>query len=157
MLGETLDFCGKQGYFDFARTSLLPECRNRLAHSQFSDEKDGWLRRSLRDWFPTQQELAEELTRIVGMEEFHRGFQVDFMLKRFQKTDQPLKVFFETLEAWLTEASDMNHFVVSATAVRYWGKRGNLRLLENCSYAQSEVGQELLADARYDVFRRSLE
>ncbi len=156
MLGETLDFCGKRGYFDFARTSLLPECRNRLANSQPPDEKDGWVRRSLRDWFPTRQELAEELTRIVGMEELHRGFQVELMLERFLKTDQPLNVLFGALETWLTETPDKDRFAVSATIVRYWGKRGNLRILENCSYAQSAAGQELLADSRYDVFRRSL-
>jgi len=157
MLGELLDFCGKRGYFDFARTSLLPECRSRLANSQSPDQEDGWLRRSLRDWFLTRQELAEELSRIVAMEEIHRGFQVELMLERFLKTDQPLEVLFEMLEAWLTEAPDKDRFGVSATIVRYWGKRGHLRILENCDYAQSAAGKELLTDSRYEVFRRSLE
>lgn len=157
MLGETLDFCGKRGYFDFARTNFLPECRNRLANSQFPDQEERGLRRSLRDWFPTRQELAKELTHIAGADELQRGFLVEMMLERFLKTDQPLKVLLETLETWLTELPDKNRFTVSATVVRYRGKRDNLRILENCSYAQSAAGQELLADSRYDVFRRSLE
>jgi hypothetical protein len=99
MLGELLDFCGKRGYFDFARTRLLPECRSRLADAQLSEEEAGWLRRSLRDWFPTQQEIAEELSRIVAMAETRRGSQVEFMLERFLKTDQSLEFLFEALGA----------------------------------------------------------
>jgi hypothetical protein len=157
MLGEMLDFCGKRGYFDFARISLLPEGRRRLAQSQSPDQESGWLYRSLRDWFPTQQELTEELTRFAGADQFQQGFQVERMVERFLKTDQPLEVLFETLEAWLTELPDKDRFTVSATVVRNWGKRSSLSILENCSFAQSVAGQELLADSRYDVFRRSLE
>jgi hypothetical protein len=157
MLGELLDFCGKRGYFDFARAHLLSECRSRLVGSQASDEEDGWLRRSLRDWAPTQQELAEELSRIVALDERHWGIQVELMLERFFKADQPLEVLFESVEAWLMETPDKDRFGVSAFVVRYWGKRGDLRILENCSFAQEAAAQELLADSRYDVLRRSLE
>jgi hypothetical protein len=157
MLGEMLDFCGKRGYFDFARISLLPEGRRRLARAQSPDQEGGWLYRSLREWFPTQQELTEELTRFAGADQFQQGFQVERMVERFLKTDQPLEVLFETLEAWLTELPDKDRFTVSATVVRNWGKRSSVSILENCSFAKSAAGQELLADSRYDVFRRSLD
>ena len=157
MLGEMLDFCGKRGYFEFARISLLPEGRRRSAQYQSPDQEDGWLYRSLRDWFPTQQELIEELTRFAGTDQFQRGFQVERMVERFLKTDQPLEGLFETLENWLAGSPTETHFGVSATVVRYWGKRRHLSILENCPYAESERGRELLADSRYDVYRRSLD
>jgi hypothetical protein len=157
MLGELLDFCGKRGYFDFARTHLLSECRSRLVSPRASDEEDGWLRRSLRNWAPIGQELAEELSRIVAMEERHWGIQVELMLERFLKADQPLEVLFDSVEAWLMETPGKDRFEVSVMVVRYWGKRSDLRILENCSYAQEAAAQQSLADSRYDVFRRSLE
>jgi hypothetical protein len=156
VLGELLDFCGKRGYLEFARTHLVSECRSRLVDPQASDV-EGWLRRSLRDWAPIRQELAEELSRIVAMEERHWGIQVELMLEQFLKADQPLDAFFETLEAWLAETPEKDQFQISALIVRYWGKRGNLRMLESFSFAHEAAAQHLLADSRYDVFKRSLE
>lgn len=157
MLGELLDFCGKRGYFDFLRNYLLSTCRSRLINSEASDIEEGWLRRSLRDWAPTCQELADELNHIVAMEERHWGIQIELMLERFLRADQPLEVLFESLEAWLTEMPDHNRFRVSALVVKYWGKRGDLRILESSSFALEASAQQLLADCRYDVFRRSLQ
>ena len=157
MLGQLLDFCGKRGYFDFLRNHLLPECRSRLVNSGTSDTEEGWLRRSLRDWAPTLQEIADEVNHIVAMEERHWGIQIELMLERLLKADQPLEVLFESLEVWLTETPDQNRFRVSALVVRYWGERDDLRILESCSFAKEATVQQLLADCQYDVFRRSLQ
>ena len=157
MLGQLLDFCGKRGYFDFLHNHLLSECRSRLTNSEASDIEEGWLRRSLRDWAPTRQELADELNHIAAMEEGHWGIQIELMLERFLKADRPLKVLFESLRAWLKETPDQTRFRVSALVVRYWGDRGDLGMLEDCSFAQEANAQQQLADCRYDVFRRSLQ
>ncbi|MGB8725517.1 MAG: hypothetical protein WCD15_22375 [Terriglobales bacterium] len=157
MLGEMLNFCGKHGHFEFARTHLLSECRTRLAESASPDVEDAWLRRSMHDWFPTAEDLANELSRIAVEEEHRRAFQVEMWIERFLKTDQPQEVIFETLQDWLAGSPIEARFSVSAIVVRYWGKRSHLSILESCSYAESERGRELLADSRYDVYRRSLE
>jgi hypothetical protein len=157
MLGEMIDFCGKRGYLEFARRTLLPEGRSRIAQFQSSNPADGWLKRSLRDWFPISQELAEELTRIATTGGNHKGFQIEIMLERFLKADQPLELLLETLEAWLTESPDKDRFAIASTLIRYWGRRSHLSILEKCVFAQSAAGQEMLTDSRYDVFRRSLE
>ena len=107
--------------------------------------------------FPTSQELAEELTRIATTGGNHKGFQIEIMLERFLKADQPLELLFETLEAWLTESPDKDRFAIASTLIRYWGRRSHLSILEKCLFAQSAAGQEMLTDSRYDVFRRSLE
>jgi hypothetical protein len=122
MLGELIDFSGKRGYFAFVRTSLLQEARSRLSQLNPSDQEGAWLRRSMRDWAPTSQELAEELDRIARHEELHKRFQIEIMLERFLKADQPIELLFETLEAWLTALPDANRFAISSTLVRYWGK-----------------------------------
>jgi hypothetical protein len=156
-LGELIDFCGKRGYFAFMRTSLLQEARSRLSLPGLSDQEGAWLRRSMRDWAPTSQEIAEELDRIGANEELHKGFQIEIMLERFLKADQPIELLFNSLEAWLTASPDATRFAISSTLVRYWGKRNHLAILENCSFAQNSAGEEMLGDSRYDVFKRSLE
>jgi hypothetical protein len=157
MLGEMLDFCGKHGYFEFARTHLLQECRARLAESESPDVEDGRLRRSMNDWFPTVEDLTNELSRLAAVEEHQRAFQVEMWIERFLKTDQPQELIFKTLQEWLTESPTEARYVLSAIVVRYWGKRLHLGILENRSFAQSEKGLVLLEDCRYDVYRRSLE
>ena len=157
MLGELIDFSGKRGYFAFVRTSLLQEARSRYSQLDPSDQESAWLRRSMRDWAPTSQELSDELDRIAGYEELHKGFHIEIMLERFLKSDQPIELLFEALEAWLTASPDANRFAISSTLVRYWGKRKHLAILGNCSFVQNAAGQEMLGDSRYDVFKRSLE
>jgi hypothetical protein len=157
MLGDLLNFCGKRGYFEFVRAHLLAESRSRLTDLQTPDFEESSLRRALRDWAPTSEEITAELGRIIGMEEKHWGIQIELLLKQFLKADQSLRVLFETLEAWLTKTPDRSHFRVSALAIRYWGERDDLKLLESCTFAQQPEAQELLADCRYDVRRRSLQ
>jgi hypothetical protein len=157
MLGDLLNFCGKRGYFEFLRAHLLAESRSRLTDLQTPDFEESSLRRALRDWAPTSEEITAELGRIIGMEEKHWGIQIELLLKQFLKADQSLRVLFETLEAWLTKTPDRSHFRVSALAIRYWGERDDLKLLESCTFAQQPEAQELLADCRYDVRRRSLQ
>jgi hypothetical protein len=157
VLGDMLDFCGKRGYFEFARAHLLSEYRARLPQTALPEIEDQWLRRSTQHWFPTAEDLANELSRIVLEDEHRRVFHVQMWIENFLKSDQPQEIVFETVRDWLTESPTEDRFSVSAIVVRYWGKRPNLSILENCSYAQSEKGQELLADSRYEVYKRSLD
>lgn len=157
MLGQMLDFCGKQGYLEFARTHLLAECRAQLHESTSTVSEDAWIRRSVLEWLPTAGELADELSRIAAEKEPQRAYQVEMWTEGFMKRDQPQEAIFEILRKWLADSPTEEHFVVSAFVVRYWGKRRHLNLLENCPFAQSDKGRALLEDSRYDVFRRSLE
>ena len=157
MLGQMLDFCGKHGHLEFARTHLLAECRTRLHQPPSTEGEEAWIRRSVLEWFPTADDLADELSRIAAEKTPHRAYQVDMWTERFLKRDQPQEAIFEILRNWLAGSPTEEHFVVSAFVVRYWGKRRHLDILENCPFAQSDRGRALLEDSQYGVYRRSLE
>jgi hypothetical protein len=158
-LDHMVGFCRRFGYWEWAEQHLRPECRRRVQVAKPNpDGMPSYVVRSTRRWFPSDEELLEELDQIERDDPRHQEALVWAWGERFiERGDEPGRPT-RLLGRWLQQSPLFTRFKVVALALRGRGTRQDIALLrgQQVDAAPGEA-EAILADVEFAVMRRSLD
>lgn len=104
---------------------------------------------------PTDEDLFERLDELVTEEE--TAPNVSLWISGFDRKAEPLSRAFNVLRDWLHDSTSLERYRFCALAIRGWGSREHLSILENVQIegADDRV-HDLYQDAKFGVFVRTL-
>jgi hypothetical protein len=158
-LWAMIEFCRRSGCWNWAVQNLEPECRRRAqAASPDPDGGPPFIVRQTRHWFPTDEELLDDLDQIEKQDpRYHEGRLLvwwDHSVERWDPAERPPRL----LGQWLRRAPSLSRFKAVSVALRARGARRDLALVrENQVEAACGQGESILADVEFAVRRRSLD
>jgi hypothetical protein len=156
---QMVDFCHRFDHWAWAKHHLEPEMRLRVPLAK-PDSSGGppYIVRMARRWFPTDEELLEELDRLEQTAPPHRPAHLSLWWDRFVERRDLEERARRLLFAWLARSLSPSRFVVAADLVRDRGKRSDLEALLRLKPVEEDSGTaQAVADAEFGVKRRSLD
>jgi hypothetical protein len=154
-----LEFSRRLGHWEWALQHLQPECRRRVQVAK-PDANGGpaLIVRVTRHWFPTDEELLEELDQIERQDPQHQEGMVWFWWERSIERGDPPELPSRLLRRWLQQAPTLIRFKIVAHALRERGTRKNLDILRNERIeATPDEVEAIVKDVEFAVMRRSLD
>ena len=158
-IGEMLDYCHQFDHWEWAKCHLEPEMRRRvsMAKPEFGNVIP-YIVRITRRWFPTDDELLEELDRLEQIQTRTRPGHLSHWWDAFVERGDPEERASRLLFAWLAQIPSPSRFTAAAGLIRDRGKRQDLELLLMLNPAgEDPEAERAAADAEFGVRRRSLD
>lgn len=158
-LSDMVEYCRSFGNWSWAEQHLQPEMRRRVSLTKHESDKDPpYLVRMIRHWFPTDDEILEELDRIEqgGRRYCAGGLSLwwDTFLRRGDTQDRPVQL----LLTWLGQDRSPSRFIAVAGLLAERGNRLDLQaLLKLRPDEQGPEVEQAAANAEFAVKRRSLQ
>lgn len=104
---------------------------------------------------PTDRDLLEQLDELVTEEE--TATAVSSWIREFDRRAEPLSRAFDILSNWLDDSSSLEKYQFCARAIRGWGSREHLSILENRQLeGDDDRVHDVYQDAKFGVFVRTL-
>lgn len=156
-MSSMVHFCRVYGHWDWALRVLQPECRRRANKTPVAaGGGPTYIDRLLRNSFPTDADLLEDLDRIDKYEdEYNVQVHLHLWIEAFTaRMDHPNRIV-SVLELWLKQSSSVKRLNIAGIILKRCGERENLSLLKS-TRADQEINI-LVDDIRYAVMRQSLE
>jgi hypothetical protein len=157
-VADMIEFCGRHGHLNWARSHLTSEItrRRQVEHEDDESKKAGILERVVSHWMPSSEQIAKQFDWIADNPQ-HAHFQLELFWDRFSEQGSSTEEFCQAARNWFDSNRSESRLLVLRVVMEYWGKRSDLPHLES-AYAMLPPPQfPSLSEVEFSVMRRSLD